>query len=578
MTRFPWCNSCPAVLLAVVLFAPSAPGQPAAFTDVTPAVMMDPNWLGEGVAWGDFDGDGLLDVVVANEGNNLELFHNDGAGAFTRSTQPEFNRLGNYTGVAWGDYDNDGRIDLYAAEAFAHHNLFHNDGGGAFHDIANTPGLDDTVHTHGVAWADFDGDGDIDLFYATADCPGDRLLRNDGNGLFTDVTPPPLYDPSYGRGCSWADFDNDGDQDLAVSNQGPIHIFRNDGGGTFTDVTPPSLLSYGNGGGVAWGDYDNDGDFDLFVAEAYSSVNRLLRNDGGGVFTNVSTPVIAPAGENCVSAQWGDYDNDGDLDLFVANFDGANHLFRNDGGGTFTDVANAAFAAPCHASGSAWADYDGDGDLDMYLATNIGEPDKMFRNDLAPGSHWIQLDLVGVQSNRSAIDARVEIVAGGVRQLRRVDGGGGYNSQNTLRIHFGLGAATVIDTLRIRWPSGIVQDSLHVPANQLIRIRERDSRLAVEPGAVSRARLLAPSPNPFAGSTAVAWELPFAARAGVGIVDAQGRAVRTLVPRAGREAGRHVATWDGRDDTGAVVAPGVYFVRLEAAGVTAVRRIVRLGD
>jgi len=387
-----------------------------------------------------------------------------------------------------------------------------------------------------------------------------------------------LLDPQYGRGCSWADYDNDGDPDLCVANFGTSRLFRNDGGGNFTEVTPPALAAFGHGGAVAWGDYDNDGDFDLFVAEAFSSVNRLLRNDGGGVFTNVSTPVIAPAGENCVSAQWGDYDNDGHLDLFVANFDGVNHLFRNDGGGTFTDVANAALAAPCHTSGSGWADYDGDGDLDMYLATNIAEPDKMFRNDLAPGSHWIQLDLVGVQSNRSAIDARVEVVAAGVRQLRRVDGGGGYNSQNTLRIHFGLGAATVVDTLRIRWPSGIVQDSLHVPANQLVRIRERDSRLAVEPGAVSRARLLAPSPNPFAGSTTVAWELPFAARAGVGIVDAQGRAVRALAPRAMREAGRHVASWDGRDDAGAVVAPGVYFLRLETTGVAEMRRIVRLGD
>ena len=469
-------------LLAALSPAP-ARCQPAAFSDVTPAIMMDSFW-GEGVAWGDYDNDGDLDLVVSSEGQNLRLYRNDG-GTFTLATPAAMVAPGNWTGVAWGDADNDGDIDLLVAEAEHPKHLYRNDGGGVFTDQP-VAALADSAHTHGVTWVDYNRDGRIDIFLARAESvtqsysPLDKLIRNDGGGVYTDVTPPALLDPQYGRGCSWADYDNEGDPDLCVGNFGTSRLFRNDGSGSFTEVTPAALAAYGHAGGIAWGDYDNDGDFDLFVAEAYSSVNRLLRNDGGGAFANVTTPTLGPV-ENSIGVQWGDYDNDADMDLYVANFEGPNHLFRNDGGGVFTEAANAALADPSHTLGMGWADYDGDGDLDLYLANNFGEPDRLLRNNLATGNRWLQLDLEGVQSNRSGIDARVEFVTGSVRQLRRVDGGGGYNSQNTLRIHFGMGGAAVVDTLRIRWPSGIVQDSLLVSGNQRISIRERNTTVGVDP-------------------------------------------------------------------------------------------------
>ena len=568
-----------AVALAFALLCAPRRGeaQTAAFTDVTPPIMLDTYWS-EGVAWGDVDNDGDLDLLVSNEGQYLRLFRNDG-GVFTLATPAGLSAAGNWTGIAWGDVDNDGDIDLLAAEAERPKHLYLNNGAGGFTELP-VAALADSAHTHGVSWVDFDRDGDLDIFLARAESvtqsysPLDKLIRNDGGGAFSDVTPAALLDPQYGRGCSWADYDNDGDPDLCVGNFGTSRLFRNDGGGNFTDATPAALAVYGHAGGIAWGDYDNDGDFDLFVAEAYSSVNRLLRNDGGGAFTNVSTPIVAPV-ENCIGVQWGDYDNDADLDLYVANFEGPNHLFRNDGG-MFTDVANVALADPHHTLGLGWADYDGDGDLDLYLANNFGEPDRLLRNDLAAGTHWLQLDLEGVLSNRSAIDARVEVVTGGVRQLRRVDGGGGYNSQNTLRVHFGLGVATVIDTLRIRWPSGIVQDSLSIPANQTIRIRERNTRLAVDAPAAAAVRLWAPSPNPFAASLAIAWELPRAMTVGLDVIDLQGRAVRTLASRSPTAAGRHEVSWDGRDDAGLALAAGVYFVRLTTPLGAHTRRVAHL--
>ena len=568
-----------ACLFAFALGPGTARAQPAAFSDVTPAIMLDNGW-GEGVAWGDYDNDGDLDLLVSNEGQFLRLFRNDG-GSFTLLAPAGLAAGGTYTGVAWADYDNDGDIDLLAAEAERPKHLFRNEGGDTFVDM-HVPELADSAHTHGVSWVDFDRDGNVDIFLARAESvtqsysPNDKLIRNEGGGTFRDVTPAIMLDPQYGRGCSWADFDNDGDPDLCVGNFGTSKLYRNEGNGNFTNVTPASLAAYGHAGGIAWGDYDNDGDFDLFVAEAYSATNRLLRNDGAGVFTNVSTTVTSPV-ENCIGVQWGDFDNDADLDLYVANFEGPNHLFRNDGG-VFVDVANAALADSSHTLGLGWADYDGDGDLDLFLANNYGEPDRLLRNDLSSPSHWLQLDLEGVQSNRSAIDARVEVITAATRQLRRVDGGGGYNSQNTLRLHFGLGATSTIDTLRIRWPSGIVQDSLHVSADRRIRIRERNTRLAVGPAPMWRARLHMPAPNPSSASVSIAWELATRTPVELRIIDLQGRTVRLLAPSATHDAGRHIAQWDGRDDAARLAPAGVYFVRLATGQFTQTRRIARLGN
>ncbi len=567
------------LLVASLFVAPAANAQTAAFSDVTPPIMSDNDW-GEGVAWGDYDNDGDLDLLVSNEGQFLRLFRNDG-GSFTLATPPGLTAAGTWTGIAWGDLDNDGDLDLIAGEAERPSHIYRNNGGVfAALPIAS---LTDSAHTHGVSWVDYDRDGRIDVFMARA--PVDTrlfghqevLLHNDGGGAFSDATPALLQDPQYGTGCSWADADGDGDPDLCIGNNGTTRLFRNDGGGAFTDVTPPPLAPYGHAGGPIWGDYDNDGDFDLFVPEGYTATNRLLRNDGGGVFTDVTTPVLAPA-ENCLGAQWGDYDNDGDLDLFVGGYPGAHHLFRNDGG-VFTDVANAALSAPSNALGSGWADYDGDGDLDLYIANSAGQPDRLLRNDLANGNHWLQLDLEGEQSNRSGIDARILIWAGGVRQIRRVEGGGGYNSQNTLRVHFGLGTAAVVDTLRVLWPSGVVQDSAMVPADRLLRMHEHQQRLAVPiDGRVAGARLAPVSPNPFRAAIAIEYELADAAEAELRVIDLQGRTVRVLAPAALHAAGRHRVEWDGRAVNGRTTRPGIYWVRLTTQQQVLVRPAVRLGD
>ncbi len=295
-------------------------------------------------------------------------------------------------GVAWGDYDGDGDQDIYLANSDGTNRLFRNDGG-VFVDATAAP-LDDAGVGMGVAWGDYDNDGDVDLYLVNDGA--NRLFRNDG-GTFVDVTVPPLDDASEGNGVSWVDCDLDGDLDIYVANNGANRLFRNDGG-VFVDATTAPLNDAGNGKSAVWADYDLDGDQDCYLVNRMTA-NRLFRNDGG-VFTDVAAGALADAA-NGTGAAWGDYDNDGDPDLYLTNVYAMNHLFRNDAG-VFTDVSTPPLSDSGVGTGCVWFDAENDGDLDLYLgkygAANVlmrngGPPDYTFTNgSIAPltneGSVW----------------------------------------------------------------------------------------------------------------------------------------------------------------------------------------------
>ncbi|MBE0565598.1 MAG: VCBS repeat-containing protein [Krumholzibacteria bacterium] len=426
--------------------------------DVAAGTPLGDTGSGRAMAWGDYDNDGDLDLYLANSGQANKLFRNDGGGTFTDATSGPLGDTGYGRGVAWGDYDNDGDLDLYLSNDGQANKLFRNDGGGAFVDVTGVSPLGDTGWGYGVAWGDYDNDGDLDLYLANVGS-ANKLFRNDGGGGFADATGgTPLGDAGYGQGVAWGDYDDDGDLDLYLANYGQANkLFRNDGDGTFVDATSGQLANTGSGTGVAWGDYDNDGDLDLFLANS-GEANKLFRNDGDGDFFD-ATGLALPPGDSgsCHGVAWGDYDNDGDLDLYLANVGSANKLLRNDGG-TFLDAT--ALVPPLGDAGNgfgvAWGDYDNDGDLDLYLA-NSGQANKLFRNDAAENQHWLQVKLEGTRSNRAGIGARVRVVAGGSSQIREISGGSGYCSQDAMVASFGLGAAATIDSLIVHWPSGVVQ-------------------------------------------------------------------------------------------------------------------------
>jgi hypothetical protein len=284
--------------------------------------------------------------------------------------------------------------------------------------------------------------------------------------------------------CMWSDYDDDGDVDLFVAQEKAQ--FRNNGDGTFTWISPedggiPAVAAELRAA-FSSANYDNDGDLDLlYTTWAPDPSSRLYRNEfGGKSFLDVSLKLPSVGSIRALSSAWGDYDNDGFQDLFIANQIGKNLLFHNEGNANFRQITEGPIVSEDHRSGGgAWADYDNDGDLDLFVSSGylseLEESCELFRNDGAT-NNWIHLKLVGTVSNRSAIGAKVwaraTIDGRNTIQLRQIHGGGDGNCQTDLRVHFGLGDATTIDSLRIDWPSGHVQELSDVAANQFLTVTE----------------------------------------------------------------------------------------------------------
>jgi Tol biopolymer transport system component len=445
--------------------------------------------LSRGVAWGDFDGDGDPDLVVANAINQPQmLYRNDGPdGFFQIQWDPIVQGAGDTEGVFWADYDNDGDLDILLTNQFDQPlRLFRNDGpataeadGSAGFTLAAAGELgDDRLGSaNGACWGDYDNDGDLDVFVVHREGLNDELYRNQGDGTFRRVTEGvAVNNGGDGRTCACGDVDDDGDLDLFVGNfrdgdtKATNFFYLNRGDGSFDNVTEGTLVTdrqatYGS----SFVDADEDGDLDLFLSNiSRTDHNALYINDGRGQFAKRTDGSIVTADSRPSKGHaWGDYDNDGDLDLFIANgteadVDLRNFLYLNDGHGRFTAVTVGDLVNDVTISaGAAWADFDADGDLDLFVANWGGsdEDNALYRNQTYD-RHWLVVRLVGQRSNRMGLGARV-------RARARIDGDDrwqtrwllpatGYASQNEPIVHFGLGDATRVETLEVRWPSGVV--------------------------------------------------------------------------------------------------------------------------
>ncbi len=448
------------------------------WNDVTPRPLSRYGSIAS-ASWADYDNDNDYDLFLAMmyDPDSSHLFRND-AGSFVEVTPSNMGTAA--TGIAgvWGDYDNDGDQDIYISRNDSRANKLYRSDGGVFTDVSSSP-LNDAHSSAGAAWVDYDTDGDLDLNLSQLNS-ANKLFRNDGAGSFVDVTSGPLGDTLSTLMSVWADYDNDNDPDLYVVNfNGPNKLLRNDGG-AFTDVTPPVLAVASHSYAAEWGDFDNDGDPDLFVAVYWSNLSdKLFRNDGGGVFTDV-TPAVMTSWDYTQGCAWADYDNDGDLDLYTAN--GANEpnkLYRNNGAGNFVVAYAGALINPlsdpsCYSRGGVWADYDKDGDLDMYLSNGYGSScrSRLFRNEVGANNHWLQVKPIGTISNKSSIGARVRIVVSGVQQIREITTVSGGWNQSPPVAAFGIGSATTIDSLIVRWPSDTVRIFVSVPVDSLLIVYE----------------------------------------------------------------------------------------------------------
>jgi len=468
--------------------------------------------------WGDINNDGLLDLIVPTLSSEPFVYLNNGDGTFTdiRATSgieraPSFDN-GTWRGFAFGDYDGDGNLDLYIAElgdgtALKRDLLFKGHGDGTFENVTVAAGIETSNALGNSAfWFDYDNDGKLDLFvknYASAN----RLYKNNGNGTFTQVPgaaglATATQGGFHGTISSFADYDNDGLMDVAFSVE-TAAFYRNQGG-TFVDASESAgVAPVPHSKGIAWGDYNNDGLLDLYLARGQASgqnplADDLYRNNGDGTFTDVAAVAGVDTTTNTWAAVWGDYDNDGFLDLFVARpgrgaigVGNANLLYHNNGNGTFTDVAAAEGVAlqddlPTSAHKvAAWVDYNNDGFLDLLIKDGIGDegdngPEtigfhRLFKNN-GNSNHFIKVNLVGQQSNRGGIGARVTVTSTAGMSFRQNNGGGGGEeaSQGSEPLHFGIGTATEA-TVEVIWPSGIVDIVSSVAANSTLTIVEGSS-------------------------------------------------------------------------------------------------------
>jgi enediyne biosynthesis protein E4 len=523
------------------------------FTGATGEFLM-PEIMGAGVALFDYDNDGDLDVYLVQgttfdptqdprhakfppapgwkPGNRLfrNLLSETGKLQFEDVTEKAgVGHIGYGMGVAVGDYDNDGFQDLYVTN-FGRNVLYHNNGDGTFTDVTAKAGVDDPHWSSSAAWVDFDRDGRLDLFvanYLDFNVKGNkqcyastgerdyctpkmyqpvpaRLFRNRGNGTFEDVTEAAGIGAAVGPGLGvvCADFNSDGWPDIYVANDGAAaHLWINQRNGTFKERSLLSGTAYDSEGapqagmGVAVGDFDNDGDEDILKTNLTNEGCNLYVNDGRGNFYDASAelglllPTFPYTG---FGTEWLDYDNDGRLDLFIANgavnrmeslrgspypFNQPNQLFHNDGDGKkfreMTGVAGPAFAISEVGRGAAFGDINNDGAIDIVVANNNG-PARLLLNQTHSlnRNHWLLVRLEAANGNRFGIGAKIEVHQRGRKLLRRVHTDSSYLSANDVRVHFGLGEDPSIVKLTVYWPTGEAEVWNTIQTDRIITIRQ----------------------------------------------------------------------------------------------------------
>jgi hypothetical protein len=511
--------------------------------------------LGAAAAVADYDGDGYEDIFVTDSklGGKNHLYHNNGNLTFTdvaaQAGVADGNDAENATADAlWLDFNNDGRPDLFVVR-FGHSLLFENLGNGRFQDVTRKAGIDGYRNAITAIAFDYDHDGFLDLFIGSyfqpvnifnpstprffpesfetaANGGGITAYHNNGNGTFTDVTKAiGLESSGWVLDLGHGDADNDGDDDLyAAVDFGTDRFYVNNGNGTFTDITKTAIgFDTKKGMNAEWGDYDNDGLLDIYVTNITDDYmkegNFLWHNNGDLTFFDVA----GATGTRDTGWGWAgkffDYDNDGWLDLYVVNgwvsagkenyitdifqmltksagkMDLADartwppmgnktlsgyqrkKLFHNEKGRGFKDQAAIhGMDSLRDGRGIAVADFDNDGRMDLFV-TNANSKPFLYHNVFPGDAHWAEFLLTGTKSNRSAVGAQIRVTNGSQTYLRFVDGGNGFASQSTTRVHFGLGPSASMDRVEIRWPSGMKQVFTGVGANHIYKITESESAI-----------------------------------------------------------------------------------------------------
>ena len=469
-----------------------------------------------GVSFVDIDQDGDLDLFLTNAhtpfGFNT-IYRNDGNDNFTKIEAGEVTGLQTVSfGHTWGDFDNDGLPDLFIANAFTKMGslLYKNLGDFKFRRIESYNVGSNLVLAFDAAWADYDNDGWLDLVtihparFVGKPIRSNSLFKNNGDLSFAEIISTPITGPTapYTNG-TWSDYDLDGDMDLFIGSGpangtvAPDFHFKNQlketGKATFQRMRKEQFAKDAMDGQTwNWVDYDNDGDLDVFMTN-YSGtpngqgqpngmVNHFYRNDQDSMTRITEGPLVEELSVSLAN-MWADFDNDGDLDVIVGNSRSTNKHYRNNGDGSFEYVANSPIESP--GSKVTWGmsngDYDNDGDIDLFISNKVayanggangGDVNYLYRNDLDNGYHWLLIQCEGKDSNRSAIGTIVQVTANingqAVTQTRVIGTNNTFLGDNDIRAHFGLNTSSEIDLVKISWPSGKVDEYQNIKADQLL--------------------------------------------------------------------------------------------------------------
>ena len=477
------------------------------FSDISALSRIGEKGPNYGVAFGDYDNDGWEDIYVTRIGKTNRLYHNLGNETFEEvAAVAGVDHDGRTRMAVWGDINNDGWLDLFLANSASKNDvLYLNNGDGTFDDISDQAYMEGGGEGLAAMMGDIDGDGFLDIYVARLGAEN-TLYRNQGNQTFVNIVQTAgATDTRIAMGAIMFDYDNDRDLDIYLVHDGhnPNILYENDGTGKFTDVSNLAGVAYESFGmGVDVGDVNNDGFLDIYITNLYE--NALLLNNGDNTFTEISeSAAITDFGMG-----WGtgfyDVDNDGWQDIYVANTPSyPNILYHNLGDNTFAQVSeNTVLSSVGNGFGMAGGDFNNDGRIDLFVANSNGKTgNQLFLNQSENNNHWIKVKLEGVISNSNGIGARLVAKADDLIFIDELNSGSSYAGQNSLVMHLGLGQISQLDTLKVLWPSGVTDVMTDVETDQFLSIKE-GSKNHSEKSQISLTSIWI-GPNPVSDQTKV---------------------------------------------------------------------------
>jgi hypothetical protein len=531
---------------------------------------------GGGVGFADYDNDGDPDLIIASK-THFKVFRNSAGIYIDVTAQSGISFSGDcLKSVVWGDFDNDGWRDVYLTSWYSGNKLYKNNGNGTFTDITNQAGVGVPYFYQSTtaAWGDINKDGLIDLYvgnYGNIESAGEQpnfLFKNNGNGTFSDITiSSGAGDSVYKKPLAIViyDYDMDGWQDIyiAMDKNQRSTMFKNNGNGTFQDVTwTTGTMCFFDAMGIAVGDYNHDGLFDLHVSNGPPG-NATFRYNGNGTFTDVAVPTNTTINKECWGNSFIDFDNDGWCDLYAtasAGIDMCDVLYKNNRNNSFSNLGfSLGIRDSTFSYGAAKVDYNNDGYMDLCVTMSRDSNAHFYRNS-GGSNKWIKLKCIGIQSNKDALGTVVTAYYNSEMNRQVILGGSSFLSSDDVELVFGIGSASVIDSLIINWTNGIVDRSYNITANGRYSALEGAGIIGITPigNIVPRDFSLQQNyPNPFNPNTKIKFSLPVSGNALLRVFDILGNEVSVLVDSYVK-AGQYEV-----DFNAAGLSTGVYFYSLK---------------